>query len=609
MPIPHRLRLPLLAGSILASSFTLSGCLLEAKNFAMENIAPASTDAEMRAVRASSKAIVDNRPADIGYVTILRSGQTVGSNVFGLLVDNQMNPILKADGSQPIADSNDFSSILPVGHKLYSVVHFESYPGGLYLVELDQDKRTGTLSASNARPLDLAGINGIWDPCAGSVTPWNTHLGSEEYEPDAKKDGSANVMAPYFGGGTTLGGDASKVNPYFWGFPVEVAVRDFDDADVTKHYSMGRMAHELSYVMPDKKTVYQSDDGTNVGLFMYVADKPGDLSAGTLYAMRLKQTSPAGTTDLPSGEVSWIKLGHASDAEVKAMIDGGIKFTDIFDAVAPGSDGSCAAGFTSINANGVGEECLLLKPNMEKAAAFLESRRYAGMLGATTELRKEEGMTFDPDGKRFYVSMSEIQYGMEDNKKNDTPSTKYDIGTGNDVKALFNTCGGVFAYEVGFDKTIGSKFVLRSLDGSAGIAGRMTTLADAAKANPTTIDAYDASSPYAGSTCDIDGIANPDNVSFVKGRKTLLIGEDTGSGHRNDMAWSYNVETKALTRILTTPYGSETTSLYHYPDVNGYSYIMAVVQHPYGESDQGMAQQDSDKRSYFGYIGAMPAAR
>jgi hypothetical protein len=31
---------------------------------------------------------------------------------------------------------------------------------------------------------------------------------------------------------------------------------------------------------------------------------------------------------------------------------------------------------------------------MSKAAAFLETRRYAAMLGATTEFEKEEGITF-----------------------------------------------------------------------------------------------------------------------------------------------------------------------------------------------------------------------
>lgn len=34
--------------------------------------------------------------------------------------------------------------------------------------------------------------------------------------------------------------------------------------------------------MPDNKTVYITDDGTNVGFFKFVADKPKDLSSGGL---------------------------------------------------------------------------------------------------------------------------------------------------------------------------------------------------------------------------------------------------------------------------------------------------------------------------------------
>ncbi len=32
-----------------------------------------------------------------------------------------------------------------------------------------------------------------------------------------------------------------------------------------KHYLLGRIAIELAYVMPDRRTVYTTDDGTNVG--------------------------------------------------------------------------------------------------------------------------------------------------------------------------------------------------------------------------------------------------------------------------------------------------------------------------------------------------------
>lgn len=50
------------------------------------------------------------------------------------------------------------------------------------------------------------------------------------------------------------------------------------------------MAIELPYVMPDKKTVYITDDGDNTMLGMYVASEAGDLSCGSLYAAKFIQT-------------------------------------------------------------------------------------------------------------------------------------------------------------------------------------------------------------------------------------------------------------------------------------------------------------------------------
>src|SRR3546814_1678743 len=72
-------------------------------------------------------------------------------------------PILKADGSTTIADSNDFSSILKVGGKLYAVSQFESQPGAMYLTTLSQDGETGKLSATDTQAIDLSAINGIWN--------------------------------------------------------------------------------------------------------------------------------------------------------------------------------------------------------------------------------------------------------------------------------------------------------------------------------------------------------------------------------------------------------------------------------------------------------------
>ena len=93
----------------------------------------------------------------------------------------------------------------------------------------------------------------------------------------------------------------------------------------------------------------------------------------------------------------------------------------------------------------------------------------------------------------------------------------------------------------------------------------------------------------------------------MTGYGTLIIGEGT-SGHQNDVIWAYNVKSKDLTRIQTTPYGSETTSPYWYPNINGHGYLMSVIQHPYGETDADKYNEGSlEDRGYSGYIGPFPA--
>ena len=48
-------------------------------------------------------------------------------------------------------------------------------------------------------------------------------------------------------------------------------------------------------------------------------------------------------------------------------------------------------------------------------------------------------------------------------------------------------------------------------------------------------------------------------------------------------------------------------SPYFYPNINGHAYLMAVVQHPYGQSDEDKLQDAADARAYVGHIGPMPS--
>lgn len=93
----------------------------------------------------------------------------------------------------------------------------------------------------------------------------------------------------------------------------------------------------------------------------------------------------------------------------------------------------------------------------------------------------------------------------------------------------------------------------------------------------------------AGQRCDVNGIASPDNLAFQP-PDNLYVYEDT-SRHTNDMMWHVKLSDDVsaaphrLTRILTSPYGSEVTGGLYTQRVGRWSYLMAVVQHPYSESD------------------------
>jgi Bacterial protein of unknown function (DUF839) len=326
---------------------------------------------------------------------------------------------------------------------------------------------------------------------------------------------------------------------------------------------------KLYYHFLAGKTTYNTDDGERVGFFKFVSDKANDFTSGTLYAAKLTQKS---ADNGGSFDISWITLASANQAELAAMAET-MKFSKIFTTASP-TNNVCPAGFKSVNVGSKGLQCLNLVPGAEKAAAFFETRRYAAYKDATVEGSKWEGITFSPKRNKMYTAISDIRRGMEDNKSGGKNDTKYDIGGPNDIRLPVNNCGCVYEMDVvNYDIKNMKAFV-------CGV--------------PQSGDAKN--------TCKLNGIANPDNVAVSDETNTLLIGEDTGAGHQNDVIWAYSFLDGSMTRIFSTPYGSETTSPYWYPNINGFTYITAVVQHPYGESD--LEQADLTVNPYFEGKGA-----
>jgi len=553
----------------------------------------------------------------LDYKQLFATTDDINGKVAGGLYDVNGDPIqdTSAPGisNQYISDTPDANSLMKVpgakakelgveGNPLFMVTHYEyvtannagnseygDLPMTMSLTTIDQNKKTGELSLVDYNNIDMAGIHGLWIPCAGSLSPWNTHLGSEEYEPDARAYEADNTLDPYLPFTVRYYNNAETMSPYNYGHVPEVSVAADGSASVVKHYAIGRVARELIQMMPDKRTAYMGDDGGYTGLFMYVADKAKKLGSGTLYAARWTQTSDAGAG---SADLSWIKLGHATDAEIKALVDGGIRFSNIF--MASSTDPSDPTYKKVKTYNGV--EWLKLVDGMEQAAAFLESRRYAAYLGATTEFNKMEGVTLNAADNKAYVAISYQEKGMVAGYDATDPA--------DDIHLSKISSGAVFQMD------------LRS--GQSDTAGDPINSDYVATTMEGLVVGEDQAADAAGNTSNDDKIANPDNLKYSEALRTLFIGEDSGR-HVNNYVWAYNVDSGSLSRILSTPAGAEATGLQAVDNLHGFAYVMSNFQHPgeYISSMNPILKADVDplinskwankKKAAIGYLSGIPA--
>lgn len=505
----------------------------------------------------------------LNYNNIYKTGETINGKLTGGVVDIKGQPLMDttvpASPSQYFSDSPDANGILTQDGKLTLFTHFEyiskgndgksAYgiiPASIGQSSLTQDKKTGALKATDYSVVDFSQSGGLWIPCAGSISPWNTFLSSEEYEPDAsafEADATKTFVTPFT---KAYYQDAAvKGNPYLYGYIPEVSLNKDKTTKVVKHFSMGRFSHELARVAPDNKTVFFGDDGGNTMLFMYVADKAKDLSAGTLYAAKWVQTS---ATNGGAANLEWIKLGHASDAEIKSIIDSGIKFSDIFETAK-----EATPGFTAIKSYPSEKiEYLKVKAGKELAAAFLESRRYGAILGATSEFNKMEGVAINVKDKKAFIAMANVEKAMAKDTTGTEPTDHIQVDA---IKA-----GAV--YELALKP--GQVDQTKATIASSYVPATMSSLVYGK--DLATADAF-------GNKADAEMIANPDNLGFSESLRTLFIGEDS-SLHANNYLWAYNVDTKKLTRILSIAAGGEATGLDVIDNLNGFSYVLSNTQHP-----------------------------
>ncbi|MFM0737492.1 DUF839 domain-containing protein [Paraburkholderia xenovorans] len=518
-----------------------------------------------------------SRAFKLAYHPFFVTGDTVpnvqgGTILAGGYFDINNQPIVDKSVAgkerQFFSDCPDGSSLIRLdkptvkglkGNAVFAVVQFEyttrdqslvskygELPSPIAVLTLDQDPATGKLTLAGYHNVDTSKAHGLWITCGASLSPWNTHLSSEEYEPDAVTIATNNQFKGF---SRSLFGNETSANPYHYGHLPEVTVNPDGTGTIKKHYCLGRISHELIQVMPDKRTVLMGDDATNGGLFMFIADREADLSAGTLYVAKWTQVSSSGAG---AATLSWINLGHATSDEIEALANT-LQAADIMDVV---TRDPADASFTKINYNGT-FNWIRIKPGMTKAATFLETHRYAALAGGSMGFTKLEGTTVNIKDKVLYSAMSRITSSMVRGN-----AASSDVALDRAINA-----GAVYALNMKGGQrdrngaAIDSEWVPVDMAAPAALVGEDLPAQDAL-----------------GNFANPDRIASPDNLKFSEKLRTLFIGEDSGY-HVNNFLWAYNVDTKTLARVLSCPAGAESTGLHAVDEINGWTYVMSNFQH------------------------------
>ena len=185
-----------------------------------------------------------------------------GKVLAGGYVDINNKPIMDTSvvgkERQVFSDAPDGTSLVSLGdvkvagvtgNAVFAAVQFEytSYdqsgkdtygmlPSPIAILTLDQEPATGKLSMVKYHNVDTSSVHGLWITCGASLSPWNTHLSSEEYEPDAfaAADSKGAKLLQAFS--KNLYGDENRANPYHYGHMPEVTIHPDGTGSIKKHF-------------------------------------------------------------------------------------------------------------------------------------------------------------------------------------------------------------------------------------------------------------------------------------------------------------------------------------------------------------------------------------
>jgi secreted PhoX family phosphatase len=628
---------------ILATSPSVAGNVTRVSNVQLtETMAPTRASEAVKVLDKSQLVLTDDKGTTsvtpLKFNVLFHPGEVIGSSVAALIRNVNSKPIKKSlPANYGIKADGPFYSNSPTANmflhsgkssKTFLLTLYDSQqegeskatqilnlygklPGTAELAEIEKPADGGRLKAAETTNVEAKDLRGLWFPTGAVKTGWNTALVSEAKEPDAQyfQTRPLELANLYM---KTTGKVAKKDggNPYDYGYRLEISL-DKDNTPVAQaHYALGRLSGSAVALMPDNRTVFITDDAYNGGFFMFVADKASDLSAGTLYAAKWRHVQDDYSG---AGFFGWMRLEHASDSEIKKLLDGGIQFGDIFDVInekkylsAPDKykDYKLAVIYPFFeDKSGNTREYLRLKPGMEKAAAFLESRRYAQYIGATTEFSFIRDMTYNAAENKLYLAVNEVAPPMRPSAKDDNNNNSAEqddvrfAGTDEDLR-----CGMILESRMGeklkdsADTPIDSKYVA--------LATLPILLGQSKNKMMIEYQSYDK--------CDTNRVANPGSLAYDGSLHLLFIGEDS-KNHMNNFLWAYDRKTRQLTRILSAPATAAITGLKLHT-IGDSEYLFMNYQQPatyanikeYTGELKAVLRKNTDKRASIGYLGPIP---
>jgi len=449
----------------------------------------------------------------------------------------------------------DFNGYVPSSEaddEGYLFTNWEHRPGTMSRLHLQQNGKNGTWRVLGIENVDFSDVEGTWVNCFGTVSPWGTPLTSEENysipdtpvwnDPEWEYNGGVERLARHLGHERNEDGIFADgfPNPYRYGYIIELEQPE-DDPTPVKRFALGRSTHENAVVMPDEKTAYTTSDGTARGFYKFIADEPGDLSSGTLYAAKATQQGPDGGDPAKvSFGLEWIELAHGDQGDIESWI---ADYDDI-------TQEDYEDGETSYITDTEVDAWVNGNANSDRVA-FLETRKAARAKGATIEFRKMEGINVRRNAEAgddyMYVAMSNTNATMGDDEgdiqldgnewgavyrmplENDYDVSEMEpIVTGGPEA---NICGGC-PYDANpnsndracqtcaFNPTVEAEERGR-------LTGTMNLAKSMAMSGQTSLDPENT-------------IAEPDNIVVMDDGR-VIIGEDTGNrGHENNMIWIFN---------------------------------------------------------------------